>query len=271
MKRECSSNFFEVRDLKKSFGKQQVLRGVNLDVKCGESLVLLGTSGGGKSVLLKHLACLMQADEGTLMVEDQDVCGLSERQLGKVRTKIGIMFQGGALFDSLSVGQNVGFPLTEKGKFKPKEIREQVLEILAEVGLEEHIDKMPGDLSGGMRKRVALARAIISEPKCLLYDEPGAGLDPVVADSIDFLIREVQLKKNTTSITITHELKSVFRIADRIAFLRAGEVYWIGTPQEFRDSDDPVLKNFIDGRSGEDWDSLYDSYPSIKPTFKHEY
>lgn len=254
----------------KSFGSQKVLRGIDLDIKCGESLVLLGTSGGGKSVLLKHLACLMQPDEGTVMVEDNEVGCLSERELGKVRTKIGMMFQNGALFDSLSVGENVGFPLVEIGKLKRDEIRDKVSEILSEVGLEEHIDKMPSDLSGGMRKRVALARAIISEPKCLLYDEPGAGLDPVVADSIDFLMREIQLRKQTTSVIITHELKSVFRVADRIAFLRKGELYWLGRPDEFRSSDDPVLQNFLEGRSDEDWDSLYEAYPAIKPTRKHE-
>lgn len=248
--------FYEVKGLRKSFGDTEVLKGLDLQVRQGESIALLGTSGGGKSVFLKHLACLFQPTAGSIKIEGLEVVGLNEWQLGRIRQKIGMMFQGGALFDSLSVAENVAFPLVEEGELSKDEIEDKVVEVLDDVGLSHAYAKMPADISGGMRKRVALARAVVNEPKCLLYDEPGAGLDPVVADSIDYLIREIQLKRNTTSIVITHEISSIFKIADRVVFLKDGLIYWDGTPAEMKASDDGTLVNYLAGKSEENWDEL---------------
>lgn len=245
--------FIRVRGLKQRFGTQEVLKGVDLDVYRGETLVLLGGSGGGKSVLLKHLPGLLRPREGKVWVDDVEINGLNERQLGPIRKKIGMMFQGGALFDSFTVGQNVAFPLRERGIRDPEELRNRVARALEIVHLEGQEDKWPSDLSGGMRKRVALARAVVDRPDCVLYDEPHAGLDPITADAIDHLIKDLQLKHGMTNIVITHELRSVFRIADRIIFLREGEVYWEGTPDELVATTDPVLRAFLDGDSGEPW------------------
>ena len=246
-------NFLEMRGIKKSFGDQVVLRGVDLDVRRGEVLVLLGGSGGGKSVLLKHMVGLLQPDEGTVTLEGKVISDLSERELSWARKKISIMFQGGALFDSMTVAENIAFPMQEAGVRDRDELFRRVSDALKIVHLEGQEDKMPAALSGGMRKRVALARAVVEEPCCVLYDEPHAGLDPVTGDSIDRLIRGLAKEHGITNVVITHEMRSAFRIADRLVFMKDGLIYWEGTPDELKASKDSVLVNFVEGRS-QDWD-----------------
>lgn len=246
-------NFLEMRGIKKSFGDQVVLRGVDLDVRRGEILVLLGGSGGGKSVLMKHMVGLLQPDEGTVTLEGKVISDLSERGLSWARKKISIMFQGGALFDSMTVAENIAFPMQEAGVRDRDELFRRVSDALKIVHLEGQEDKMPAALSGGMRKRVALARAVVEEPCCVLYDEPHAGLDPVTGDSIDRLIRDLAKEHGITNVVITHEMRSAFRIADRLVFMKDGLIYWEGTPDELKASKDSVLVNFVEGRS-QDWD-----------------
>jgi len=241
--------FLKMRGIEKSFGSQQVLRGVDLDVYRGETLILLGGSGGGKSVLMKHMVGLLQPDEGMVTVEGTEISDLSERELSWARRKISMMFQNGALFDSLTVGGNIAFPLREAGIKDPDEIAKRVKEALEIVKLPGQEEKMPADLSGGMRKRVALARAVVEKPCCVLYDEPHAGLDPVTGDAIDHLIKALARDHGITNVVITHEIRSVFRIADRVVFMKEGLVYWVGTPEELKASKDPVLVNFIEGRA----------------------
>ena len=241
--------FLEIRGIKKSFGDQVVLRGVDLDIRRGEVLVLLGGSGGGKSVLMKHMVGLLQPDEGTVTLEGKVISDLSERDLSWARKKISMMFQSGALFDSMTVAENVAFPMQEAGLRDRDELSRRVSEALEIVHLEGQEDKMPATLSGGMRKRVALARAVVEEPCCVLYDEPHAGLDPVTGDSIDRLIKDLANEHGITNVVITHEMRSAFRIADRLVFMKDGLVYWEGTPNELKDSKDPVLVNFVEGRS----------------------
>jgi len=241
--------FIRVRGLHQRFGAQHVLRGVDLDVYRGETLALLGGSGGGKSVLVKHMCGLMQPDEGSVTVDGEDITGLGERELGSVRVKVSMMFQGGALFDSLSVAENIAFPLREAGMRDEGEIASRIEEALRIVRMPGQKSKMPADLSGGMRKRVALARAVVKKPCCVLYDEPHAGLDPVTADSIDHLIKDLELSHAITNVVITHEMRSVFRIADRVVFIEEGRIYWEGRPDELRAAGDPFLRNFVEGRS----------------------
>jgi phospholipid/cholesterol/gamma-HCH transport system ATP-binding protein len=241
--------FLEMRGIKKSFGDQVVLRGVDLDIRRGEVLVLLGGSGGGKSVLMKHIVGLLQPDEGTVTLEGKVISDLSERDLSWARKKISMMFQSGALFDSMTVAENVAFPMQEAGLRDRDELSRRVSEALKIVRLEGQEDKMPAALSGGMRKRVALARAVVEEPCCVLYDEPHAGLDPVTGDSIDRLIKDLANEHGITNVVITHEMRSAFRIADRLVFMKDGLVYWEGTPDELKDSKDPILVNFVEGRS----------------------
>jgi phospholipid/cholesterol/gamma-HCH transport system ATP-binding protein len=222
---------------------------VDLDVRRGEVLVLLGGSGGGKSVLMKHMVGLLQPDEGTVTLEGKVISDLSERDLSWARKKISMMFQSGALFDSMTVAENVAFPMQEAGLRDRDELSRRVSEALQIVHLEGQEDKMPATLSGGMRKRVALARAVVEEPCCVLYDEPHAGLDPVTGDSIDRLIKDLANEHGITNVVITHEMRSAFRIADRLVFMKDGLVYWEGTPDELKACQDPVLVNFVEGRS----------------------
>ncbi|MCB1064248.1 MAG: ABC transporter ATP-binding protein [Verrucomicrobiae bacterium] len=249
--REEGEYFVEVRDLYKTLGNQPVLRGVDLKIRRGECLVVLGQSGEGKSVLLKHLVGLITPDSGSIEIDGDEIVGLSERRLSPVRRKLGVLFQDGALFDSMTVAENVAFPLRELGTRDIDTLLEKARAALEVVGLEKHMEKMPINISGGMRKRVALARAIVTQPRCILYDEPTAGLDPIVADSIDHLIRRLQRKFQVTSIVVTHDMKSMFHIADRVAYLRGGRIYFLGTPEEIRKSEDPAIQNFIQGRSDE--------------------
>ena len=241
----------EVVDLHKTLGTQAVLCGVNLTISQGHTHVILGRSGSGKSVLLKHLVGLFQPDSGKVLIDGEDISGLRERQLGPIRKKVGILFQSGALFDSMNVGENIAFPLREAGMKDEALIQSKVAEALEMVDLAGEQKKAPDKLSGGMRKRVGLARTIVSRPACILYDEPTTGLDPIATDSINHLIRRLQKKLHATSIVVTHDMKTAFHTADRIAFLHEGVIYFEGTTQELRASKDPVLLDFVEGRSGE--------------------
>ena len=243
--------FIRVHDLHKRLGRQDVLCGFDLDVALGETVVILGRSGGGKSVFLKHIIGLMKPNSGEVFVDGQDVVKLTERQLAVVRKKVGILFQSAALFDSMSVQENIAFPLHEAGIKDPKVIDQKVAEALEMVDLAGEQKKMPENLSGGMRKRVGLARAIVGAPRCILYDEPTTGLDPIVADSINHLIRRLQKRLGVTSIVVTHDMKSAFHVADRIAYLNEGRNYFTGTTVELKASSDPLIQNFINGHSGD--------------------
>ena len=245
------NNLIEVRDLRQKFGQQDILRGVNLDIPKGETLVLLGQSGGGKSVFLRHLIGLIRPLSGSIKIEGEEIAHLSERELEPVRRKIGMLFQDGALFDSLTVFDNVAFPLRERGERNEKVIREKVARALELVSLQGQENKMPVNLSGGMRKRAALARAIITDPSCILYDEPTAGLDPIVSDTINRLIRRLQSQLQVTSIVVTHDMISTNHIADRVALLREGRIHFNGSLEKLHSSTDPLIRDFIEGRSHE--------------------
>ena len=238
-----------VRGLKKWIGTQEILRGVDISVATGETLVIIGRRGGGKSVLLKNLIGLMQPSEGEIWVDGQNIIGLGERQLARIRRKVGILFQGGALFDSMTVEENIAFPLREAGERNQQVIAQQIAEMLEVIELEGQQKKMPVNLSGGMKKRVGLARAIINRPSCILYDEPTAGLDPVVSDSINRLIRRLQERYRVTSVIVTHDMKSAFHVGDHIAYLHEGRIYFYGTPAEIQASPDPLIQDFLLGRA----------------------
>jgi phospholipid/cholesterol/gamma-HCH transport system ATP-binding protein len=238
-----------VRELCKAIDGQEILRGVDLDVAEGETLVIIGRSGGGKSVLLKNLIGLMQPDAGEIWVAGNNITGMNERQLGRIREKVGILFQSGALFDSMTVEDNIAFPLREAGMRDNKAVSARVNEVLDVVELEGENTKMPENLSGGMRKRVGLARAIIRQPSCVLYDEPTSGLDPVVSDSINRLIRRLQERFGMTSVVVTHDMKSAAHVADHIAYLHEGRIYFYGTPAELERCQDPIIQDFLLGRS----------------------
>jgi phospholipid/cholesterol/gamma-HCH transport system ATP-binding protein len=226
------------------------LRGIDLEVRRGETAVIIGRSGGGKSVLLKHLIGLMLPDAGEIWIEGENIVGLGERKLAAIRRKVGILFQGAALFDSMTVEENIAFPLWEAGERDPEVVRAAVHEMLEVVELEGQAEKMPVNLSGGMKKRVGLARAIVRRPSCILYDEPTSGLDPVVSDSINHLIRRLQQRYQVTSIVVTHDMKSAFHIGDQIAYLHEGRIYIRGTPAELQQSPDPLVQDFLLGRAG---------------------
>jgi phospholipid/cholesterol/gamma-HCH transport system ATP-binding protein len=236
-----------LRGLSKRFGTNQVLDGLDLEVERGETMVVIGGSGTGKSVLLKHIIGLLRPDAGEVVVDGVPVSRLKGWELKEFRKEFGMLFQGSALFDSLRVLDNVAFGLREHQRLKEAEIRERVREKLALVGLHgvEHL--WPSELSGGMKKRVALARALAMEPKILLYDEPTTGLDPIRADSINDLIVELRDRLKVTGVAITHDMTSAYKIADRIAMLYKGRIIAVGTPQEMRDSADPVVHQFITG------------------------
>lgn len=240
-----------VRQLTKTLGTQQVLRGVDLEIEKGQTCVILGRSGSGKSVLLKHFIGLFQPTSGEVWVDGEELTKLPERKLGGIRKKVGMLFQSGALFDSMNVAENLAFPLREAGVKSEQEIRDRVAEALEMVDLAGEEKKMPEKLSGGMRKRVGLARTIVGRPGCILYDEPTTGLDPIATDSINHLIRRLQKRLAVTSVVVTHDMKTAFHTADRVAFLHEGRIHFHGTPEELRASVDPVITAFIEGRSGE--------------------
>jgi phospholipid/cholesterol/gamma-HCH transport system ATP-binding protein len=239
----------EVRDLHKSFGRQSVLSGVSFKVETGERVVVIGRSGGGKSVLLKHLIGLTKPDSGEVEVDGKNIVPMNERQLLEVRKKFGMLFQGSALFDSLTVAENVGFRLVRDRKWSEREIQDKVREALAMVDLEGTQEKKPAELSGGMRKRVGLARAIVYQPQIILYDEPTTGLDPIAADSIDHLIIRISDRLNITSIAVTHDMRSASRIGERIFLLHQGRIHISATPDELFKSEDPIVHRFVNGIS----------------------
>jgi len=237
----------EVINVQKSFGALQVLRGVNLTVEKGESVTVIGGSGSGKSVLIKHIIGLLFPDSGRVIVDGQELNKLDERGLNEIRKKFGMLFQGAALFDSLTVWENVGFGLKQHTKFSDKEIRKVATEKLALVGLKDVEDKMPAELSGGMKKRVGLARAICMDAAIILYDEPITGLDPITADAINDLIIDLRKKLGVTSVAITHDMHSAYKISDRIAMLYKGEILETGTPEQIKSTKNPIVQQFITG------------------------
>jgi len=236
-----------VHDLHKTFGRQRVLRGLSLEVATGETMVVIGRSGGGKSVLLKHLIGLLHPDSGTIMVDGTDTTQLRGSALDRVRERYGVVFQGGALFDSMSVFDNVAFPLREKTRLGAAEIAERVQEKLEQVGLAGMGHKNPAEISGGMRKRVAIARALVTEPQVVFFDEPTTGLDPILVNTIHHLIVELHRKFRFTAMMVSHEIPEIFRIADRVAMLHDGVIVESGTPDAIQASTNPVVQQFIHG------------------------
>ena len=239
----------EVSKVRKSFGDQVVLRSISFSVEAGESVAIIGRSGTGKSVLIKHLVGLLSPDEGAVRVEGQDLVGMSERQMLSVRQKFGMLFQGAALFDSMNVHENIAFPLRRSGVSDGAEINRRVESVLGLVELPGVGGKMPSELSGGMQKRVGLARAIVHRPQIILYDEPTTGLDPVVADSIDQLMMRVRDQYSVTSIVITHDMRCARRMGQRIIYLREGQVYLDAPAEEVFNSGDPQVSRFIRGEA----------------------
>lgn len=237
----------ETRNLQKSFGGQKILDGVSFRIENGESVVIIGRSGGGKSVLLKHLIGLLKPDSGEVLIDGQNIEPMNERQLLLVRRNFGMVFQGAALFDSMTVAENVAFGLRRHAHFTEGEIARRVAAALEVVDLPGTEEKNPAELSGGMRKRVGLARAIVYEPKIVLYDEPTTGLDPIVSDSIDKLIIRVRDQLKVTSIVVTHDMRSARRVGNRVLMLHAKKLYANAAPQDFFASQDPVVRQFVDG------------------------
>ena len=237
--------FVEFHDVHKAYGSKQVLRGANLKVFRGEVVVILGGSGSGKSVTLRHILGLEAPDAGRIIVEEEDITDLPEEDLYRVRMKFGMLFQSGALFDSMTVFENIAFPLREHTEMSEQEVGRAVREKLELVNLPASENLMPVDLSGGMRKRVGLARSIVLDPKMILYDEPTTGLDPITAQKINELIIDLQAKLNVTSVVVTHDIQSAFSVGDRIAFLNHGAFEWVGTMDEARDADHAGLRDFF--------------------------
>lgn len=239
----------EIRGLKKRLGGRMVLDGVDLDIEKGETIVVMGRSGSGKSVLLKHILGLMTPDAGSIKVAGDEVVGANESDLNRIRKRFGMLFQGAALFDSLTVGENVGMTLREHLHMKDDDVRARVIERLEWVGLKD-VDRLkPSSLSGGMRKRVGLARAIAMDPEVILYDEPTTGLDPVTADAINRLIRSLQKRLGITSVVVTHDMASAFHVGDRVAMLHEGHIQFTGTVAETRETDNPLVRQFVEGSS----------------------
>jgi phospholipid/cholesterol/gamma-HCH transport system ATP-binding protein len=234
-------------DIHKSFGKQKVLDGLDMEIEDGKTTVIIGRSGGGKSVLLKHIIGLMKPDSGQVFIDDTDITKLNDKGLNEVRKRFGMLFQEAALFDSMNVGENVAFPLREHTKMRGDEIRQIVTDRLRAVGLTGVEEKMPSELSGGMRKRVGLARAIALHPKIVLFDEPTTGLDPVMTEAINQLILDTQKSFNLTCVVISHDIQSIFRIGHRIAMLYEGKIIEYGSPDEIKASTNPVMAQFILG------------------------
>lgn len=239
----------QASDLRKAFGEQVVLKGVSFAVAKGETLAVLGRSGTGKSVLLRLLIGLETPDSGTIHIQDQEVTALRNEQLSETRKKVGYLFQHGALYDSLTVAENVAFPMERHTKLNSAEIDKKVQELLSAVGLEDHAGKLPSDISGGMQKRVALARALALDPEILLFDEPTAGLDPITAKEIDLLILEQKKKRAITSVVVTHDIQGVRVFADRVALLNEGEIVAEGTMADLDKNRDQFVVEFLKGSS----------------------
>lgn len=239
----------ELKKVNKNFNKHQVLRDLDLSIETGESMVIIGRSGCGKSVLLKHIIGIMRPDSGEVIVDGVDVSKTRSKELNEIRKDFGMLFQGAALFDSLNVMENVGFQLIEYTNKTQEEIDRRVKECLEMVGLRGIQNVKPAELSGGMKKRVGLARAICMWPKIILFDEPTTGLDPIMGDVINELIRDLHKKLKVTSITVTHDMRSAYKIADRIAMLYDKKIIEVGTPEEIKNSDNPIVRQFISGEA----------------------
>lgn len=239
----------EARDLRKAFGTHQILDGVSFKIERGESVVIIGRSGGGKSVLLKQLVGLLKPDSGQVLIEGEDIVPMNERSLLRVRAKFGMLFQGAALFDSMTVAENIAFPFRQRKDISSADVAKKVSDALEVVELPGTQNKKPSELSGGMRKRVGLARAIVYQPEIVLYDEPTTGLDPIVSDSIDKLIIRVRDQLNVTCIVVTHDMRSARRVGNRILMLHDKRIYASGTPDDIFSSQDPIVRRFIDGVS----------------------
>ncbi|MBI2411889.1 MAG: ABC transporter ATP-binding protein [Deltaproteobacteria bacterium] len=239
----------KIVNLRKSFGEKKVLDGVNLDIERGKITVIIGRSGEGKSVLIKHIIGLLKPDEGAIFLEDQDLTSLRDRDFNEVRKRFGMLFQGAALFDSMTVADNVGFPLKEHTDLHDEDIRKIVTEKLNRVGLVNVEEMMPSDLSGGMKKRVGLARAIVMDPEIVLFDEPTTGLDPIMSDSIADLVLDTQKALKTTYILITHDIPFTYKIADKIAMLHEGRIIEEGSVEEMKANPNPILRQFLEGRA----------------------
>jgi len=236
----------EIRNLHKSFGSNKVLQGVDLDIDTGETIVIIGRSGCGKSVLIKHIVGLLYPDDGYVKVEGQQVDEMSMKELYELRRRFGFLFQGSALFDSMTVEENISLPLVESGKkYSLAEMSKKVAEKLEMVGMAGVQKLKPAELSGGMKKRVGLARALITDPDYIIYDEPTTGLDPIMSDSIDDLIKELTDKLNVTSMVVTHDMYSVKNVANQVAMMHNGKIYFTGTPAELVSSNEPTIKEFI--------------------------
>ncbi len=242
-----SLSMIKIEGVVKHLDGEMVLDGLDLDVHEGETLVVIGRSGCGKSVLLKHIIGLMKPDEGRILIHGEDIVPMREKELDEVRKSFGMLFQGGALFDSLTVNENIAFGLVEWMKIEHSKVDERVQECLEMVGLAGVGERMPADLSGGMKKRVALARAIATGPKILLYDEPTTGVDPIMGDAINDLIISLRNRLSVTSIVVTHDIKSAYKVADRIAMLHGGKIIFTGTADEVEASTNPVVRQFITG------------------------
>lgn len=237
----------EVINLRKGFNGQEVLSGINLKVNDGQALALIGSSGKGKSVLLKHIIGLLKPDSGKILIDNEDISKLRGRKLKRLKERFGMVFQGGALFDSLTVFENVAFPLREKTRMRVSQIRKTAFEELAEVGLSGAENKYPAEISGGMKKRVALARCLVMNPEIILFDEPTTGLDPLIGKAIHNMIRSCQKSHKFTAIMVTHEIPDIFSMVDRVAMLYNGVIHAEGTPEEIQSSKDPVIHQFIHG------------------------
>lgn len=235
----------QVQGLRKSFGEQRVLDGITLQVARGETVSVLGRSGTGKSVLLKLLIGLQQPDTGSIRIHGREITGLPRRRLNEIRKSVGFLFQNSALYDALTVEQNVAFPLERQSGLSESDRKQSVRELLASVGMEKHMTKLPGEISGGMQKRVGLARALALSPDIMLFDEPTAGLDPITASEIDALILKMQKEANLTSIVVTHDLPSARTISDRLALLRDGEIVIEGSFEELQASKDEFVVQFL--------------------------
>ncbi len=237
----------EISGVEKNLNGNIVLRGVDLKIDRGSTCVIIGRSGCGKSVLLKHIIGILKPDKGRIIINDKDIVRLNEKDLNALRMKIGLVFQGGALFDSMTVGENVGFGLSEHGHISDKELLGRMEESLDLVGLSGIANLMPLDLSGGMKKRVALARALCIKPEIILYDEPTTGVDPITADSINELIKRLHDKLNVTAVVVTHDMRSAYRVGDKLAMLYQGKIIAEGTPEEIQKTKDPIVHQFING------------------------
>jgi phospholipid/cholesterol/gamma-HCH transport system ATP-binding protein len=236
----------EIKNLKKSFDGNHVLKGLNLDIQTGKTTVIIGPSGCGKSVLLKHIIRLLKPDEGSILIDGEDITAMPDKDVYRIRNRFGYLFQSAALFDSMTVAENVGLGLSENTNMPQSEIDKIVTEKLGLVDLQDIQKLKPSELSGGMKKRVGLARALACSPEYILYDEPTTGLDPITANTIDLLIRDLAEKLKVTSIVVTHDIFSVYEVADWVAMMHDGLIYFEGTPQELVNTQDPIMREFLE-------------------------